>query len=144
MFNRNVTMNKIVKNKFRSYPENIKPRMEILRRLILDVAKNTEGVGEIEETLKWGEPAYLTSKSKSGTTIRIDWKSKNPSKIAMYVSCNTTLINTFKNIIGNALQYEGNRAILFSAEKDFPEEELKLFIKMALRYHLDKNKLSPK
>ena len=75
-------MNKLVKQKFQTYPEDIKPKMEKLRNIIFEVAKNTEGVGELVETLKWGEPAYLTSKTKSGTTIRIDWKPKYPQKKA--------------------------------------------------------------
>jgi hypothetical protein len=29
-----------------------------LRELVLQVAATTEGVGELEESLKWGEPAY--------------------------------------------------------------------------------------
>ena len=43
-----------------------------LRQLIFDVAAKTKDVGQLEETLKWGEPAYLTSESKSGSLIRID------------------------------------------------------------------------
>ena len=31
-----------------------------LRQIILDTASETEGVNELEETLKWGEPSYLT------------------------------------------------------------------------------------
>ena len=32
-----------------------------IRGLIFDVAKDhTDGVGRLEETLKWGEPSYLT------------------------------------------------------------------------------------
>jgi hypothetical protein len=50
-----------------------------LRRLIFFVAAQDEHIGGLEETLKWGVPAYLTSVSKSGTTIRIDWEAKAPS-----------------------------------------------------------------
>lgn len=79
-------MENSVKQKFDSYPDHIKPKMERLRELIYEVAEATEDVGELEETLKWSEPAYLTSQTKSGTTIRIDWKEKNPDQIGMYVS----------------------------------------------------------
>lgn len=127
-----------VKQKFSSYPDRIKPKMESLRDLIYEVAQATEGVGELEETLKWGEPAYLTSQTKSGTTIRIDWKSKNPEQIGMYVSCNTTLINTFKTLFENDLTFEGNRAIVLPVEQPLPKKQLMICIQMALRYHLDK------
>ena len=59
---------------FNSYPQKIRTKLLILRQLILDTAASIEVVGEIEETLKWGEPSYLTPKTKSGSTIRIAWK----------------------------------------------------------------------
>jgi len=47
----------------------VQKKLMQLRKLIFDVASATEGVGELEETLKWGQPSYLTSQSKSGSTI---------------------------------------------------------------------------
>lgn len=132
-------MKNAVKQKFNSYPNHIKPKMQSLRNLIYEVAKAADGVGELEETLKWGEPAYLTSKTKSGTTIRIDWKPKNPDQIAMYVNCNTTLVNTFRTLFVNELEFEGNRAIIIPTGKPIPKKQLMICIKMALRYHLDKS-----
>jgi hypothetical protein len=131
-------MNDSVKKKFNSYPSYIKPKMEELRELIYDIAENTDGVGEITETTKWNEPAYLTSKPKSGTTIRIDWKAKDPDHLGLYVSCNTTLIETYRSMFGNTLTFEGNRAILIPNNEPLPKKELMLCIRMALRYHLDK------
>ena len=134
-------MKNIVKQKFNSYPKHIKPKMESLRNLIFEVAKTTAGVGELEETLKWGEPAYLTTKPKSGTTIRIDWKPKSPDQIAMYVNCQTALISTFKTLFSDELNFEGNRAIVFPVRKPIPKKQLTVCIKMALCYHLNKDKL---
>lgn len=131
-------MNSSVKDKFDSYPDHIKPKMEELRGLIYEVANSTEGVGNLEETLKWGEPAYLTKNPKSGTTIRIDWKDKNPEQLAMYVSCNTTLIENFRMQFTGRMEFEGNRAVVFPAEKPLPRKELMICIQMALRYHMDK------
>lgn len=85
-----------------------------------------------------GEPAYVTVRPKSGTTIRIDWKAKNPDQIGLFVSCNTTLISTYRSLFDNELEFQGNRAILFPADKAVPEKQLKICIQMALRYHLDK------
>lgn len=58
-----------VRRRFDDYPQSVRPVMLRLRDLIYEVARATEGVGDLTETLKWGEPAYLTEKSKSGTTI---------------------------------------------------------------------------
>ena len=133
-------MDHAVEQKFSSYPEHVRPKMESLRHLIYEVAKATKEVGKIEETLKWGEPAYLTSETKSGTTIRIDWKQKKPDQIGLYVSCNTTLIRTFRTMFDEELTFEGNRAILFPIEQSMPKKQLMICIQMALRYHLDKER----
>ena len=52
---------------FASYPPALRKKLTALRTLIFDVAKKTEGVGALEETLRWNEPAYLTP-SKAGST----------------------------------------------------------------------------
>ena len=71
-----------VKEKFSGYPDHIRPKMDRLRELIYEVADQTEGVGELEETLKWSEPAYLTKRPKSGTTVRIVWSVRKLQYIA--------------------------------------------------------------
>lgn len=53
------------------------------------MALGTPGAGEIEETLKWGEPADMT-KNGAGSTIRLDWKPKHPDHYALYFNCKTT------------------------------------------------------
>lgn len=131
-------MNPSVKEKFNSYPDHIKPKMEELRGLIYEVANSTEGVGDLEETLKWGEPAYLTKDPKSGTAIRIDWKDKNPNQLVMFVSCNTTLIDTYRMHFAGRLTFEGNRAVVFTAGKPLPRKELMICMQKELRHHLDK------
>lgn len=132
-------MKKSVKDKFNGYPDNIKPKMEELRDLIFDVASSTEGVGDLKETLKWGEPAYVTVNPKSGTTIRIDWKDKMPDEIGMYVSCNTTLIDSYRRRFSDTLNFEGSRAILLPVSDPLHKHELMICIQMALRYNLDKS-----
>lgn len=130
-------MEQAVRQKFDSYPADIRPKMDYLRELVLKVAANTDGVGQIQETLKWGEPSYLTSQTKSGTTIRIDWKPKQPNQLGAYVHCSTSLIERSRTLFPE-LTYEGSRAILLSLDDEFPEDQLRIFFGMALRYHLDK------
>jgi len=117
-----------------SYPAGIRKRMEVLRNLILRTAARTEGVGVITETLKWGEPAYLTEASKSGSTIRMGWKASSPDHYALYFNCRTTLVDTFRTRFPE-LKYEGNRAILLEQNDTLPRAALVECIEMALTYH---------
>lgn len=123
---------------FESYPTKVRRRLMTLRRLIFETARKTEGVGPLQETLKWGEPAYLTSKSKSGTTIRIHWKQKSPDTYGMFVNCQTSLIDDYRTLFPHELTFEGNRAIVLPVHEDAPLEALRLCIEAALTYHLRK------
>ena len=120
---------------FGTYPPKAKKRLLALRELIFTTAATTHSVGKLEETLKWGEPAYLTPDSKSGSTIRIAWKPKSPSQYAIYFNCQTTLIETFKTLFPGELTFEGNRAIVFHVDDEVPKDTLAFCIAAALTYH---------
>jgi hypothetical protein len=111
-----------------------------LRELIFETAASTPGVGKLEETLKWREPAYLTSETKSGSTIRIDWKRSSPSQYAMYFHCQTNLVETFRTLFPNEFIFEGNRAIVFREPDVVPTDSLSFCIAAALTYHRTKGK----
>ena len=120
--------------KFAAYPPKARKALHGLRALILSTAKTTPGVGEIEETLKWGEPAYIT-KNGAGSTVRIDWKPKDPDHYAMYFNCQTDLVGTFRTLFPNDFVFEGNRALVFEREAALPKDSLALCIAAALTYH---------
>lgn len=122
---------------FESYPDHIRQQLLLLRQLILDTAAATPGVGEIVETLKWGQPSYLTVKPKSGTTIRIDAYNVQKQQVGVYVSCQTSLIDSYRQIYP-ALTYEGKRAIILNTADELPIEPLRHCIELALTYHRNK------
>jgi len=103
-----------------------------LRRLIMETANEIEEVANLEETLIWGEPNYLV---KNGSTIRIDWKKKEPDQYAIYFKCTSKLVPTFKMVYKDKFRYEGNRAIIFRLNDRIPKVELKNCITVALTYH---------
>ena len=127
--------NPAVAKAFEAYPPKIRRKLLALRELILQTAASTQGVGQLDETLKWGEPAYLTTESGSGSTVRIDWKASKPNQYAMYFNCQTTLVETFKTLFPNEFTYEGNRAIVFQESAPIPEDALAFCVAAALTYH---------
>ncbi len=129
--------NLAVENVFASYPAAIRVQLLLLRDLIFKTAATLHEVGEIEETLKWGEPAYLTSTSGSGSTIRLGWKASKPNTYAIYFNCQTSLVATFKTLFPTEFSFEGNRAIHFELSKPVAFDALALCVAAALRYHLD-------
>lgn len=122
---------------FERYPKPIREKLLELRQMVLETAAATPGVGEIVESLKWGQPSYLTVRPKSGTPIRLDAHDVAQGQIGLYVHCQTSLIDTFRQRYPN-LTYEGNRAIILDAHSQFPNEALRDCIALALAYHQTK------
>ena len=120
-----------VQSKFDSYPEQARALLLQIRTTILEIAKEDD-VGELTETLKWGEPSY---RAKKGSTVRIDWKPKSPDKVSLFFTCNTSLVETFREVFGDSLQTVGNREIAIPISGAIPMPELKACLSMALRYH---------
>jgi len=105
---------------FDNYTAEVRERISDLRKLIIETANDIPEIKSLEESLKWGEPSYI---SKFGSTIRIDWKPKIPDQYAMYFKCTSRLVPTFRDIFGDMFIYEENRAILFKMEKPIPVKE---------------------
>ncbi len=125
---------------FDAYPKPLKAKLLALRRLILDTAKSTKGVGTVEETLKWGQPSYLTPETKSGSTIRIDRVKAAANQYAVYFHCQTNLVETFRELYPDEFSFGGNRCIILNADDDVPEPALRHCVSLALTYHLNRRK----
>jgi hypothetical protein len=125
---------------FEAYPKPLKTKLLALRRLILATAKATKGVGAVEETLKWGQPSYLTSETKSGSTIRIDQVKSATNQYAVYFHCQTNLIEAFRELYPDEFNFGGNRCIILNADEDVPKPALRHCVALALTYHLNRRK----
>jgi hypothetical protein len=104
---------------FESYPPDVRRKLLALRELILATA-------------------YLTSASKSGSTVRIAWKKSAPSQYAMYFNCQTTLVDTFRTLFPREFRFDGNRAIVFDKADALPADSLAFCVAAALTYHRGK------
>nr|WP_216599669.1 DUF1801 domain-containing protein [Vibrio sp. 03-59-1] len=130
-----VSVDKVVENRFDEYPENVRVRLEELRSLILKLSSDLD-LGEVEESLKWGEPSYSVM---TGSPVRIDWKLKSPNSYYIFFNCQTKLVDTFRELHGDVLQFQGNRAIVLSLSEPLPALELEQCLELALTYQQRKN-----
>ena len=128
-----------VAEKFASYPVDARKALLALREIAWETARSLPAVGEIEETLKWGEPAYGTP-SKAGSTFRMDWKAKAPGRYALYFNCQTDLVDTFKTLFPNDFVFEGNRALVFRLGEAIPADSVAFCMAAAFTYHLKKRR----
>jgi hypothetical protein len=127
---------------FKAYPPDLRGRLMALRELVFDTANKTPAVGRLTETLKWGQPSYLTKETGSGTTVRID-RLKTGDGYAAYFHCQSGLIEQFRALYPDTFKYQGKRAILFESDGHVPVKELRHCIALALTHHSRKNKPKP-
>jgi len=118
--------------KIANYPDFVRGKLQFLRELVIETAKEIPEIENLEETLKWGEPSFLT---KGGSTLRMDWKKRTPDQYQMYFKCTSRLVETFKIVYGDFFNYEKSRAIIFQLDDKVPVKELKQCIRATLTYH---------
>ena len=137
-----IPMPKHVADVLADYPPEVQARLRWLRSLIYEVAAETDSVGPLEETLKWGQISYLTPTTKSGTTVRIDDLDDGTGRIGMFVHCQTTLVDTYRALYGDLFAYAGMRCLMVDTEAS-PQDALRHCIALALTYHQGKKKTRP-
>ena len=116
---------------FKTFPPKERALLMELRELILQTAESDEQIGNVEETLKWGQPSYLTP---NGSTVRLGISGKHPGHVAVFFTCSTRLVATFQMVYPGAFEYEGNRALLLPLEGPIPTGPVAACITAALNY----------
>lgn len=128
-----------VNRAFGALPAPIGKRLLQVRNLIFATAAAHDNVGRLTETLKWGEPAYLTDETGSGSTIRLG-RLKDSDHAAILFNCKTTLVDTFRERFPDQFEYRQTRALLLPVSGKLPKQELSVCLWLALTYHLDRRK----
>ncbi|OED38433.1 hypothetical protein AB833_19840 [Chromatiales bacterium (ex Bugula neritina AB1)] len=121
---------------YQSLPVAKRKKLLQLRDLIFETAADNPELGEVEESLKWGEPSYVTPK---GSAVRLAWQSKKPDCYGLYFHCQSNLIETFRELYPDELTFDGKRAIVFHEKDVVPVEIVRHCIFLALNYHKLKN-----
>jgi Domain of unknown function (DU1801) len=127
---------------FKAYPPGLRAKLMALRNLVFDTAEKTTDVGRLTETLKWGQPSYLTEETGSGTTVRID-RLKAGDGYAVYFHCQSGLVGQFRELYPDTFKYEGKRTIVFEAGDRVPTRELRHCLALALTHRSRKKKPKP-
>jgi hypothetical protein len=96
-------------------------------------------VAALTVSLKRGQPCYLTQKTGSGSTVRID-RLKADDGYAIYFHCQSGLVGQFPALHPGTFCYQGERAILFGTGDRVPTSELSHCIALALTHHARKKR----
>ena len=107
-----------------------------LKALILETAARTPGVGPMEESRKWGERSFTPAKANIGSSVRI--AERAGGELALMFICRTNLVEEFRALYPDTLEFEGNRAIVLKDGQQPDLEALSHCISLALTYKLRK------
>ncbi|WFU41929.1 DUF1801 domain-containing protein [Bradyrhizobium sp. CB82] len=118
-----------VSRAFEAFPPPVRRRLLDVRRLIFATAKAHDDVGPLTETLKWGEPSYLTERSGSGSTIRLGRVKDSETHAAV--------VETFRERFPDQFEYRQNRALQLPVTGTLAKQPLAVCLSLALTYHLD-------
>ncbi len=109
-----------------------------MRNLVFETAKQTDGVGPLTEALRWGQPSYITEQTGAGSLVRMDCF--DGGKIALFFYCQTTLVETYRNMFPDIFSYSKNQAIVINPTEPLAADELQTCLALALTYKLNKRK----
>lgn len=105
-------------------------RLEQMRGVVLQAARDA-GIDRLEETLKWGEVAFVPPR-RIGTTIRLSCRD---DACVAFVHCQTTLVDQWRTLFPDAFIYEGTRAAVLPMVQTFDASAFYQLAAMALTYH---------
>lgn len=114
---------------FAAFPDGQREELFLLRRLILDVAAQDATLGPVTESLKWGQPSYVT---RNGTPLRLGLSKGNDP--AVFAHCQTTVIGDFQKLFGGDFDFDKNRAVIVR-DVSGSADPLRLLIRQAFTYH---------
>lgn len=117
-------------------PPSIREGLLGLRTLVYQAAAEDRRIGPLQETLKWGEPSYLTEASRSGTTLRLAAKKAMPDTYGLFFNCRTSIAERITDLYPETFTLDGTRGLLFSAGRELPAEKVKSCISLVLTYRL--------
>jgi hypothetical protein len=137
------TMPRAVREVFDGFEPLVRSDLLQCRDLIFEVAANLEAVGPITETLKWGQPSYLTEATGAGSTLRLAsygdvHKFAEASGAALFVHCATDLVEQFQSFYPKCFAYKGKRALVITDGVGPVREELRHCVGLALTYKIRK------
>ena len=98
-------------------------------------AAQTAKIGNLTETLKWSEPAWLPEKSGIGSTLRKSWPLNGPDTLGVFMNCNSTLPETMRSLYPTTFEFDGKRSIYLPLDTALPADALHHCAHLTLTYH---------
>ena len=110
-------------------------RLWACRAIFHDVA-GAAGIGDLDESLKWGQPSWRPIKPRTGSTLRVSWDSGDPDHLPLFVDCKTDLASRMQSLYPDLPQNDGRRRLAVDLTQPLPEQAIAHLAQMTFCYHL--------
>jgi hypothetical protein len=105
------------------------------RTLFHDIADEND-LGGLNESLKWGQPAWRPVKPRTGSTLRMNWSPATPDHLAFFVDCKTDLAARMQDLYPDLPLNDGRRHLGVFLDAPLPEQAIAHLASMTFTYHL--------
>ena len=120
---------------YASQPEPQRASLLALRALLFDLAGQLDPVGQVDESLKWGSPSYVSTTPRVGTPIRLDRVTNSDVDVGVFVHCQSRVVEHFRLVHADTYRLDGTRGLLLNAHEDLPKDAVVDFMSLVLTYH---------
>ena len=121
-------------NVFESWSPSAQKTAQLCRDLFVDAAVRLD-TGPLEESLKWGQPAWRPRRPRTGSTLRMGWDAAAPDELALFVDCKTDLAARMREVYPALTSNDGRRRIGVSLSTPLPEQAIAHLAEMTFSYH---------
>ncbi|QFT59564.1 hypothetical protein FIU94_12085 [Sulfitobacter sp. THAF37] len=112
-------------------------------RAVFHATAEQTGIGPLEESLKWGQPAWRPRAPRTGSTLRMGWTPDDPDRISLFVDCKTDLAARMAEIYPDIGANDNRRQIRLDLTRPLPDQAIAHLSQMTFCYHLSQRGLRP-
>ena len=117
-----------------TWPDPAQAHFVALRGLVHEVAA-AANIGQLDESLKWGQPAWRPVRPRVGSTLRVDWSASAPERLMAFVDCKTNLASEMETRFPGQFSNDGRRALGFDLGAPLDRDAVWTLAHLTLTYH---------
>lgn len=131
------TLNPDIQSVIARWPDAAQRHLLAARARFLDVCAAADA-GPLDESLKWGQPAWSPRTPRTGSTLRLNWSPQRPDALAAFVDCKTDLASEMSTRFPDQFHNDGRRSLVFELQTPLPSTAIDQLAYLTFTYHARK------
>lgn len=117
-----------------TWPTAAQAQFQEVRCIVYDVALASD-IGPLDESLKWGQPAWRPKRPRIGSTLRVNWSPQSSTQLCAFVDCKTDLAAQMDVRFPGQFANDGRRALAFDLQTPLDHTAIWQLAHLTLTYH---------